>query len=65
MDLKPDGVHFILCPKQNNKIEGVVLYRVRHGGHCGGDMVVRMRKVLAIPWSHVCFSAEIGIVYAF
>ena len=29
-----------------------------HGCHCLGDMVVRMRKVLAIPWSwYVCFSA--------
>ena len=29
-----------------------------NGGHCGGDMDVRMRKVLAIPRSHVCFSAD-------
>ena len=25
---KQDGVHFVLCPKQANKIEGVVLNRV-------------------------------------
>ena len=25
---KKDGVHFVLCPKQGNKIEGVVLNRV-------------------------------------
>ena len=29
MPLKEDGVHFVLCPKQGNKIEGVVLNRVR------------------------------------
>ena len=30
-----------------------------HGYHWPGDMVVRLRKVLAIPWSwYVCFSAE-------
>ena len=29
MALKQDGVHFALCPKQGNKIEGVVLNRVR------------------------------------
>ena len=29
-----------------------------HGCHCRGDMVVPMRKVLAIPWSwYVCFKA--------
>ena len=28
MALKQDGVHFVLCPKQGNKIEGVVLNRV-------------------------------------
>ena len=28
MALKQDGVHFVLCPKQVNKIEGVVLNRV-------------------------------------
>ena len=34
-----------------------------HGCHNGGDMAVRMRKVLAIPRSwYVCFSAiKIGI----
>ena len=31
--------------------------------HCPDDIVVRMRKVLAMPWSkYVCFSAEIGDV---
>ena len=29
MPLKEDGMHFVLCPKQGNKIEGVVLNRVR------------------------------------
>ena len=29
MALKQDGVHFALCPKKGNKIEGVVLNRVR------------------------------------
>ena len=29
MALKQDGIHFVLCPKQGNKIEGVVLNRVR------------------------------------
>ena len=29
MALKQDGMHFVLCPKQGNKIEGVVLNRVR------------------------------------
>ena len=29
MPLKEDGVHFVLCPKQGNKIEGVELNRVR------------------------------------
>ena len=28
MALKQDCVHFVLCPKQANKIEGVVLNRV-------------------------------------
>ena len=28
MTLKPHGVYFVLCPKQGNKIEGVVLNRV-------------------------------------
>jgi len=28
MALEQDGVHFALCPKQGNKIEGVVLKRV-------------------------------------
>ena len=28
MVLKQDGVHFVLCPKQGNKIEGVALNRV-------------------------------------
>ena len=33
-----------------------------HGCHCRGDMVVRMRKVMAIPRSwYVCFSAKIDI----
>ena len=29
MALKQDGLHFVFCPKQGNKIEGVVLNRVR------------------------------------
>ena len=29
MALKEDGVHFLFCPKQGNKIEGVVLNRLR------------------------------------
>ena len=33
-----------------------------HGCHCRGDMVVRMRKVLAVPRSsYVCFGALTGI----
>ena len=33
-----------------------------HGCHCRGDMLVRMRKVLAIPRSsYVCFGALTGI----
>ena len=28
MALKQDGLHFVFCPKQGNKIEGVVLNRV-------------------------------------
>ena len=28
MALKQDGVHFAICPKQSNKIEGFVLNRV-------------------------------------
>ena len=28
MALKQDGVHFVICLKQGNKIEGVVLNRV-------------------------------------
>ena len=28
MDLKQRGVHFVLCPKQGTKIEGVVINRV-------------------------------------
>ena len=28
MALKQEGVDFVLCPKQGNKIEGVVLNRV-------------------------------------
>ena len=28
MALKEDGAHFVLCPKQGNKIESVVLGRV-------------------------------------
>ena len=28
MALKEDGVHFFFCPKQGNKIEGVVLNRL-------------------------------------
>ena len=30
--------------------------------HSPGDMSVRMRKVLSIPRSTVCFSAEIGLI---
>ena len=46
----PDGYAKLMSP---NKDEITV-----HGCHCPGDMVVRMRKVLAIPWSwYVCFSA--------
>ena len=39
MALKQDSIHFVLCPDQGNKIEGVVLNRVRvspHGGQQGG-----------------------------
>ena len=28
MTLKQDRVHFVVCPKQGNKIEGVVINRV-------------------------------------
>ena len=46
----PDGYAKLMSP---NKGEITV-----HGCHCPGDMVVRMRKVLAIPWSwYVYFSA--------
>ena len=40
--LWPDGNAKLMSP---NKDEITV-----HGCHCQGDMVVRMRKVLAIPW---------------
>ena len=29
MALKQDGVYFVLCPKQSNKIEGDILSRLR------------------------------------
>ena len=32
--LKQDGVHFLLCAKQGNNIEGVVLHRVCVLGFC-------------------------------
>ena len=38
----PDGNAKLMSP---NKGETTV-----HGCHCPGDMVVRMRKVLAVPW---------------
>ena len=28
--LKQEGVHFVLCPKQGNKMDGVVLNKVRY-----------------------------------
>ena len=49
--LRPDGYAMLMSP---NKGEITV-----HGCHCRGDMVVRMCKVLAVPWSsHVCFRAD-------
>ena len=37
-----------------------------HGCHCPGDMVVRMRKVLAIPRSwYVCFTAVLKLIQVF
>ena len=47
----PDGYAMLMSP---NKGETAV-----HGYHCPGDMVVRMRTVLAIPrgW-YVCLSAD-------
>ena len=39
------GYDMLMSP---NKDETAV-----HGCHCPGDMAVRMRKVLAIPWSCV------------
>ena len=35
MALKQEGVHFLLCPKQGNKIEGVFLDRVCILGYFG------------------------------
>ena len=33
-----------------------------HRCQCWGNMAVRMRKVMAIPWSwYICHSAKIGI----
>ena len=49
--LRPDGYAMLMSP---NKGETAV-----HGCHCPGDMVVRMRTVLAIPrgW-YVCLNAD-------
>lgn len=41
----PDGCAVLMRP---NKAEAAV-----HGCHCPGDMVVRMRDVLVIPWGCV------------
>ena len=51
----------VICPLHAQKSSGSTLYR--------SDMVVRMRKVLAISrsspsWYAVFFSVEIGILYA-
>ena len=35
-----------------------------HGCHCRGDMVVRMRKVMAIRLWYVCFRVGISLVEA-
>ena len=29
MDVKQDGMHIVICPKQGNNIEGVVLHSAR------------------------------------
>ena len=44
MALQQDGVHFVPCPKQGNKIEGVVLNRVCISGRFALNRVrVRVR----------------------
>ena len=56
MDLKPDGVHLSFVLNRITKLKVLSYTGYVNGGHCGGDMVVRMRKVLAIPWSQMCAS---------
>ena len=45
-----------LCQLMSNNEDEIAV----HGSHCRGDMVMRMRNVMAIEWSW-CFSAENGI----
>ena len=49
---RPDGYTMLMSP---NKGETAV-----HGCHRAGDMVVRMRKVLARPWVSVCMSLTLN-----
>ena len=45
MALKQDSIHFVLCPDQGNKIEGVVLNRVRVSPQGGqqGELIQKMK----------------------
>ena len=63
MALKQGGVHFLLCPKQGNKSEGVVLNRVCIlGFFClkqGQDFKSRAAHA-PIPkyWSKICMGLK-------
>ena len=46
----------LMSPNRSNRGETAI-----HGCHCRGDMVVRMRKVMAIRLWYVCFSPNIDI----
>ena len=51
---KPDGYAMLMSLNKGETAD--------HGCHCWGNMAVRMRKVIAIPWSwYVCHSAKVGI----
>ena len=51
---RPDGYDMLMSPMPNKGETGV------HGCHCWGDMVLRMRKVMAIPRSCILDPSAYG-----
>ena len=72
MALKQGGVHFLLCPKQGNKIEGVFLNRVCILGFFwlkqGEDFKPRAAHLVPKYWLKICMglkNARGGATYDF